>query len=259
MDFAIIIGLLLVVGILFETVGIQDAVTLFFSREAFIVIFGGIIASSLIQYPIRDLISVLGRFKVLFFTSGKSYRDHIVLILRLSHKMHTQGRASLEKDLETINDTFIRHAIELVIANYPPEQIKTMMKEMIENSEKRHEQGIFYFDQMAKFAPGFALVGTLIGLVKLLANISDPKSLGPNMATALVATFYGVTMSNLVFLPLAGRLRVTSYKERIHKEILIEGIVSMAQGELPYVVKEKIMMLVTDKDRDYIKAQAKAS
>lgn len=258
MDISIIIGLGLVLGILLEVIGIKAGANLFFSREAFTVVIGGIFAASFVQYSLKDLGALFVRFKVLFVSQSRHYRDHISLILRLSHKMHTQGRASLEKDLDAINDSFIRHAIELVIANYPPEQIKLMMKEMIENSENRHEQGIFYFEQLAKFAPGFALVGTLIGLVKLLSSISDPKSLGPNMATALVSTFYGVTLSNLVFLPLAGRLRVMSYKERIHKEILVEAIVSMAQGELPYVVKEKIFMLVTDKDREFFKSQEKA-
>ena len=116
----------------------------------------------------------------------------------------------------------------------------------------------YYFEQLAKFAPGFALVGTLIGLVKLLSAISDPKSLGPNMATALVSTFYGVSLSNLVFLPMAGRLRMLSYQERIHKEVLIEGIISIAHGELPYVVREKVFMLVTEKDRNYLKEKEKA-
>ncbi len=258
MDVSIVLGLFVVLGILGVTIG-PDAITgLFFSHEAFAVVFGGILAASLVQYPLRDLGALIVRFKVLFLSSSRGYREHIALLIRLSHKMHTQGRASLEKDLDLIHDSFIKHAVELVIANYPPEQIKLMLKEMIENSEKRHEQGIYYFEQLAKFAPGFALVGTLIGLVKLLSNISDPKSLGPNMATALVSTFYGVTLSNLVFLPMAGRLRVMSYKERIHKEILVEGIVSMAQGELPYVVKEKIFMLVTDKDRAYFKTQEKS-
>ncbi len=258
MDISIILGLFVVFGILGFTIGPQVISGLFFSKEAFVVVIGGIVASSLVQYPIRDLWALVSRFKVLFLSSSKGYREHISLLVRLSHKMHTQGRASLEKDLDTIEDSFIRHAVELVVANYPPEQIKLMMKEMIENSENRHEQGIYYFEQLAKFAPGFALVGTLMGLVKLLSNISDPKSLGPNMATALVSTFYGVTLSNLVFLPMAGRLRVMSYKERIHKEILVEGIVSMAQGELPYVVKEKIFMLVTDKDREYFKSREKS-
>ncbi len=260
MDISIIIGLLIVVGILLDSIVLHtNSVGLFFSKEAFLFVFGGLAAASFVQYSLKDLVELIGRLKVLFFSGGKGYQEHITLLLQLSHKMHTQGRASLEKDVETIKDSFIKHAIDLVIANYPPDQIKLMMKEMIESSEKRHEQGIYYFEQLAKFAPGFALVGTLVGLVKLLSSISDPKSLGPNMATALVSTFYGVTMSNLLFLPLAGRLRVMSYKERIHKEILIEGIISMAQGELPYVVKEKMYMLVTDKDRAALKKLDKAN
>jgi chemotaxis protein MotA len=259
MDISIILGLLIVVGILVETIGIKLGSGLFFSREAFVVVIGGIVAASFIQYPLKDLAQMGSIFKVLFTNQTRNYREDILLLLRLSHKLHTQGRAALEQEVEKIKDAFMRHAMGLIVLNYPPDQIKQMMREMIEGSEKRHGQGIFYLEQLAKFSPGFALVGTLIGLVKLLSNISDPKSLGPNMGTALVSTFYGVTLSNLVFLPMAGRLRVMSYKERLHKEILIEGVLSMAQGELPYVVKEKIFMLVTQKDRTILKKQDKGN
>ncbi len=258
MDISIVLGLLIVVGILFETIGLKTG-GLFFSREAFVVVIGGIFAASFIQYPLKDLRQMLSVSRVLFTNRTRNYREDILLLLRLSHKLHTQGRAALEQEVEKIKDPFMKHAMGLIVLNYPADQIKLMLKEMIESSEKRHGQGIFYFEQLAKFSPGFALVGTLVGLVKLLSNISDPKSLGPNMATALVSTFYGVSLSNLVFLPMAGRLRVTSYKERLHKEILIEGILSMAQGELPYVVKEKVYMLVTHKDRAMLKKQEKGN
>ena len=223
MDFSILIGLLVVVGILFETIGAKNGFQLFFSKEALIVVFGGLVASSMVMFPFRELRKMGLRVKVMFTSRHRNYRKDILTLLRLSHKMHTQGRPALEQELETIPDNFMKHAVNLVVANYPVEQIKLLLKEMIENSEKRHEQGIYYFEQLAKFAPGFALVGTLIGLVKLLSAISDPKSLGPNMATALVSTFYGVSLSNLVFLPMAGRLRMLSYQERIHKEVLIES------------------------------------
>ena len=258
MDFSIVIGLLFIAGILFETIGLGSASRLFFSREAFVIVFGGLFAASFVMLPFRELRTMPIRFLIMFRSKSRNYRQDIVLLLRLSQLMHTRGRGALEQEAEAIKDPFMRHAINLIVAQYPIVEMKHMLHEMIESSENRHEQGIFYVEQLAKYAPGFALVGTLIGLVKLLASISDPKSLGPNMATALVSTFYGVALSNLIFLPMAGRLRMLSYQERIHKEVLIECLVSIASGELPYVVREKIYMLITDSDRKFLDAQEKS-
>ncbi len=258
MDFSIVVGFFVILGILFETIGIGASSKLFLSNEALIIVFGGLLASSFVMFPFRELRTMPARIRIMFRSKSRNYRADILLLLQLSHKIHSQGKASLEQDMDTIKDNFMKHAVNLIVADYPPADMKHMLKEMIETSENRHEQGIFYFEQLAKYAPGFALVGTLIGLVKLLAAISDPKSLGPNMATALVSTFYGVSLANLVFLPMAGRLRMLSYQERIHKEILIECLVAIASGELPYVVREKVYMLVTEADRKFLRSKEKA-
>jgi len=256
MDLSIFLGVSLAVAVLFDAIG--ESRHVFISHEALVVVGCGLLSASLVHFPMSELLELGPRLKVMFFFRKRHYREDILLLLALSHKLHTQGRIAIEQEASQLKDRFMRNAMALIIANYSPEHIKMMLKEMIDNSEKRHEQGIHYFEQLAKYAPGFALVGTLIGLVKLLSNLSDPKSIGPNMGTALVSTFYGVTLSNLVFLPLSGRLRVMSYMERIHKEILIEGIVSMAKGELPYVVREKVYMLVTDKDKKQLLDMEKA-
>jgi len=255
MDPTIIIGLLIVVVVMLETIGIETGLKLFLSKEAGMVVGCGLLATSLINFPAGQLKQIGGWFKKLFFSSSRNYRLDMLLLIKLSFKMNREGRASLESEILNIKDNFLRYAMIQIMNKVDPEQIKLMLKEMIEHSEMRHEQGIHYFEQMAKYAPGLALVGTLIGLVKLLSNLSDPKSIGPNMAIALVSTFYGVSLSNLVFLPMAGRLKVSSYAERTHKEILIEGIISMAKGELPLSTREKIYSLVTEKDRTFLKAR----
>ena len=255
MDPTIIFGFMLVGFILIEAIGINSFIALFLSHEALIVIGCGLLATSLINFPAAQLKHMGGWLKKLFFSSSRNYRLDMLLLIKLSFKMNREGRAALEAEISQIKDTFLRYAMIQVMNKVEPDQIKLMLKEMIEQSEMRHEQGIHYFEQMAKYAPGLALVGTLIGLVKLLSNLDDPKSIGPNMAMALVCTFYGVASSNLIFLPMSGRLKVSSYAERIHKEILIEGIISMAKGELPITIREKIYSLVTEKDRKFLKAR----
>jgi chemotaxis protein MotA len=165
----------------------------------------------------------------------------------------------LEPEIGKIKDNFLRYAMIQIQQKESADHIKLMLNEIIESTENRHEVGILYFEKMAQYAPGLALVGTLIGLVQLLSNLDDPKTIGPNMAVALVSTFYGVGSSNLLFLPMSGRLRVASYAERVHKEILIEGILAIAKGELPVVVREKIYSMVTEADRKYFKKFEKST
>ncbi len=255
MDFTIVFGLIMAVVVVVGTIGIKAATTIFVSHEALTIVFGGLTAATFVQFPWKQIKELIPKIRILFFSKKRDHRKDIILLLKLSKKMHTSGRLTLEKDIDAIPDAFMKHAMQMIMDKVPPEQLKLMLKEMIEHSESRHEQGIYYFEQLAKYAPGFALVGTLIGLVKLLSSLNDPKSIGPNMATALVATFYGVGLSNLVFLPLAGRLRVASYEERIHKEVLIEGLTALANNELPYNIREKIYMIITEKDRVYLKKQ----
>lgn len=252
MDFTIIIGLAIAFGILVKVIGIQASAHLFLSSEALIVVIGGLIAASFVQFPLSQLKELGPRVRVLFFSRKRNYRNDILMLLKMSKKLHQSGHMSFEQDIEAIKDPFMKHALQMVMEKVEPEKIRRMLNEMIDHSEKRHEQGIYYFEQLAKLAPGFALVGTLVGMIKMLSSLQDPQSIGPHMATALVSTFYGVTLSNLIFLPLAGRFRVFSYEERLHKEILIEGIVGMASGDLPYNIFQKINMIVTQKDRAFL-------
>jgi len=253
MDFTIFLGFLVIAGIFYETIISNGNAGLFYSSHAFIVVVGGILAVTLINFPFSQMKMIGVWFRVLFFPKTRNHRADILFLIKMSYQIHRQGLPSLEQNISNTKDNFLRYALIQIQQKTDPVHIRVMLREMVDSSEKRHEMGIHYFEQIAKYAPGLALVGTLLGLVQLLSNLDDPKSVGPNMATALVATFYGVGSSNLIFLPLADRLRVASYAERLHKEILIEGIMAIAKGELPIVVKEKIYSLVTEKDREYLR------
>ncbi|NDC82544.1 hypothetical protein EB093_02630 [bacterium] len=246
------VGFLVVLWIMFELIGVDANAKLFLSKEASVVVVGGLVSATLINFPITQVKKIGSWMKVVFKAPKKDFLEEIALLLRLSQKMSREGRQSLEPEIEKINDGFLKAAMTLVMNRVEPREIKSLLKEMIEQSGSRHEQGIHYFEQMAKYSPGLALIGTLSGLVKLLANVSDPKTIGPNMALALVCTFYGVTSANLIFLPMSGRLKVSSHVEAIHKEQLVEAVVAMASDELPIVVQEKLYMLLTSKDRTLV-------
>ena len=170
-------------------------------------------------------------------------------MIRLASKFRSDSRLALEKELPNISDHFLKHGIELLIDNVDPEEIKKIMQKNITYIQSRHDQGIHFFDQLAQYAPGFGFLGTLIGLVLLLAELDNPSNLGPSMSTALVTTFYGIFLSNLIFLPLAGRLRIASDEEVIQKQMLIEGLECIAKKQTNYMIFEKMSMCLPDKER----------
>ena len=118
--------------------------------------------------------------------------------------------------------------------------------------EKRHAVSAGFFDQMAKYAPGYGLIGTLIGLILLMATLSDPSSLGPSMAIALVTTFYGSFLANVIFTPLSGRLKSSSKQEMLDKELVLIGIKAVSRGESSIIIKETMLMFFSAKDQQLL-------
>ena len=171
--------------------------------------------------------------------------------------MRREGRMSLHAIVPSLSDNFLQSALQLLIDKVKPEDIERIMKDNLSYMQDRHNMGIRFFEQMAKYAPGFGLLGTLIGLILLLAQLDNPKSVGPIMSTALITTFYGVLLSNLMFLPVAGRLRISSNEEIMEKEMVLEGILSIARGESSYIIKEKMLMFLSEKERRTLKTISK--
>jgi Flagellar motor component len=126
------------------------------------------------------------------------------------------------------------------------DELKEICQETISAIEKRHQTAIFFFEQMGKYAPGFGLLGTVVGLIQLLSTLDSPDQLGQGMALALVTTFYGILLANLLFQPIAGRLYALSHYEQRHNEMLMIGILELANGSSALLIKEKMMMVVNN-------------
>jgi chemotaxis protein MotA len=130
--------------------------------------------------------------------------------------------------------------IQLVIDGFSADTVRDIMDLEAEWQRQRHAVGKTMLDQMGTFAPAFGMIGTLVGLVQMLQNLSDPSSIGQGMATALLTTLYGAVMANMIFLPLAGKLDVRAKQEALLRELMIEGIVAIQSGEKPQLIKEKL-------------------
>lgn len=232
------IGLL--VGSFFIVVSIILDGTLknFLNVPSAMIVLGGTIASTLISYSFAQIKSIFPMLKKVFSTQKNNLNDDIEKILNLANAARREGLLSL--DNETYGDPFVQKGIELIVDGTDPELVKEILETDICFTESRHSLGQRVFTTMAQFAPAYGMTGTLIGLINMLRKLENPDSLGPSMAVALVTTFYGVVLANLIFMPIAHKLKLYSEQEILRKEMFIEGILAIQSGENPRIIRDKL-------------------
>lgn len=244
--FGIIIGIVLIaIGIILG----GGEISSYLDPSSALIVLGGVAASTLVRYRPSELRTLWRITRIAFSRKETSPRDVISLIVRLADKARREGLLAMEDDAEEIEDEFLRKGIQLVVDGADPELVKNILAIEIACLEERHRKGHGMFQFMAAVSPAYGMVGTIIGLIIMLSNLSDPSQLGPAMAVALITTFYGIILANLVFLPLAGKLRLRSQEEVLIKEIMTEGILSIQQGENPRIIEEKLMSFLAPAQR----------
>ena len=204
MDITIFVGILLGVGLLLQAIGFENGVKLFLHADSILIVLGGLLGATLVHFPVSQLWKLKSRLIKVFFAKKIDYYEDIKKVVFIVERSKKEGRRALINDIEKIEDHFLKNGLTLIADNVEVEDVKKILRENIDFMDFRHDQGIRFFEQMGKYAPGFGLIGTLIGLILLLAGLNDPKNIGANMSTALVTTLYGIVLSNLVFFPLAG-------------------------------------------------------
>jgi chemotaxis protein MotA len=180
----------------------------------------------------------------------------ISMIVTFSEKARREGLLALEDDLDELEDDFLRKGIQLVVDGTDPEIIRNIMETELNNMQSRHQQGIKIFEDWGALAPAFGMIGTLIGLIIMLANIEDKSAIGPGMSTALITTLYGAVLANLVFIPIANKLLYADAQETLLREIMIEGTLSIQSGDNPRIVKEKLVSFLTPEVRAQVEEES---
>ncbi|TYT76259.1 motility protein A [Desulfobotulus mexicanus] len=236
MDMATLIGIVSAFGLVGLAVFMGGGLLFFFNLQAFLIVVGGTLGATLIHYPVRDLLPVFRRLMRVFFSSGDTGDATVEKLTAMAQKARRDGVLSLEKMIPKETDPFLAEGLQLAVDGVEPAIIREIMLSGLEASGERHEAGAEIFATMGSYAPALGMVGTLIGLIQMLQNLHDPDAIGPGMAVALLTTFYGALLSNLVFLPLAGKLRALDRQEAREKQMLVDGLVSLARGEHPRVL-----------------------
>ena len=252
MDIASLLGLILCFGMvifgIISNAGV-GGVKYFFDAPSAIITFGGAFSAILASTTMADFVGGLKSFSLAIKTTSFDVTAIIRKIIDLSNVARKEGLLSLEEAAGDLEDEFLKKGILLVVDGTDPELVRAIMETELISMNDRHKSNISFWEDVATMGPAWGMIGTLIGLILMLQNMSDPSSIGPSMAVALITTLYGSLLANWVCTPVASKLKTNNNTEMQAKEIMIEGLLSIQAGENPRVIEEKLKSFLAPKDR----------
>jgi len=254
MDLATIIGTILAFSLVIMAIIMGGTLDAFINLPSLLIVVGGTIGATAINYPLKDILKVIKVVKnAIFCKDSVNFSELISNFLKMADKARREGILSLEGFIKDSHDEFLKYGLRLCVDGVEPQSIKQILEKDIKSSSERHELGVNIFLSMGSYAPAFGMIGTLIGLVQMLAKLDDPSNIGPAMAVALITTFYGALLANAVFLPIAGKLKTKSEEEIFVKKIMLEGIMGISNGDNPMILEQKLNTFLPSKERVFLK------
>ncbi len=249
MDIATLIGIVLSFGLVISALVIGGNPAIFISIPSMLIVLGGTLGATLVNYPLSEMLGVVGVFKNVFFSSLESPHAIIEKFMEYANRARREGILSLEPIIKELDDEYLKKGLQLTVDGLEPQSIQEIMETEITYLESRHGTGADIMGAFAAFAPAMGMIGTVIGLVQMLQTMDDPSTIGPAMAVALITTFYGAVLANLVFIPMQGKLKQRSKEEVLLKEMVLEGILAISKGENPRIIEEKLSSFMPPKQR----------
>lgn len=222
----------------------------FVDAPSIFVVIGATIGAIFVAHPMSQISSIFTYFKKLISYPLDNPAELINKLVRYAELARKNGILALDGATDEGDDPFMAKGLQLAVDGIDPDQIKETMESELTYLQERHATGKGLFNNIGKYAPAFGMVGTLIGLVMMLKNLSDFNAIGPKMAVALITTFYGAVISNLFFLPAADKLTIRDAQEKLNKEIIINGVLSIQAGDNPRMVEQKLKVYLPPSLRD---------
>ena len=218
--------------------------------SAVIIVFGGTMGATIVGIPM-DQIKNIPKWIIIAFTDKTMNGENMYhMLVRFSEKARQEGLLSLESDLSGVDDEFLRQGMQLVIDGTDPDITRSILEANLAVQEVRHKIGIGFFEAAGGYSPTMGIIGTVMGLVHVLGNLSDVAKLASSIAAAFLATLYGVALANVLYLPIANKLKYRDKKESAVKEMVLDGIISIQSGENPAILKEKLRTHLGDIPED---------
>ncbi len=247
MDLGTIIGLAGGGGLILAAIFMGGSLGMFIDIPSILIVIGGSGFTGFIRFAIPDVINISKVVMKAFLYKAESPEQTIEDMLKYAKIAKSEGLIALEK--EKPEDEYAARALQFLSDGIDEGLIEAMLRKEIKMMADRHKVGQEFFSELAGAAPAFGMVGTLIGLVQMLGNMSDPSSIGPSMAIALLTTLYGAIIANLVYLPIAYKLEYRSEEEKGNKLIILEATIGITRGTPPMVLEESLKIFLDPKAR----------
>lgn len=250
MDLGTVIGLVLSIGAVLVSVIMEGGhLGALVNPSAALIVFGGTLGATAVSVSLKQLINLPKITMHAFLSRIADPRDAIELLVSLAQKARREGILALEQELDSLEDDFIKRGIQLVVDGSDPDVVRETMETEIAAMQERHKAGAEVYMTMGGFAPTLGIIGTVMGLVHMLGKLSDPGTMGPAIAAAFIATLYGVSSANLIYLPLASKLQLRSKEEAAICEMMLQGILSLQAGGSPRALEDRLRAYLSPDQR----------
>jgi len=250
MDLTSIVGILLTIGLLVGAMAMGVGIGPYIDMPSILIVFGGTIGTILIGFKPDQLKKFVKIFLVAIKPPQINPKETIKKIVEYATKARKEGILGIEGDLQNEEDEFLKKGLTLAVDGVEPETVREILENDIEQMSSRHADNASIFGQIAGFAGAMGMIGTLIGLVAMLLNMSDPAAIGPAMAVALLTTLYGAVIGNIFGTPIENILNLRNKEEVLLKTIILEGIMAIQAGDNPRNIETKLFAFLKPTDRE---------
>jgi len=255
------IGGLIAAGVIVTIVMVMDGgspAELFTAPQAILLTVGGAFIATLISYPVKSLGLIPKWFAIAFKGQNLNTMEAIDAITRMADKARREGLLALEEESKKTDDEFMRKGLMMVVDGMDPEQVRGILELEIKHMRERHAQGYGFFNAAGGYGPTMGIIGTVMGLISVLQELSNPGELGHSIAVAFLATLWGILSANVFWLPIGNKLSNKSEAEAAYRHLVVEGILALQAGENPRVVHDKLLAFIPPKERQAEGAPAAA-
>ena len=244
-------------GVLLAVVGIVAGLLLeggnlgqIFQPTAAMIVFGGTLGAVLLQFPLSTVIEAFRRLVHVFFQPREQQMKLIELLVGFANKARRSGVVSLDADLQTIEEPFLRQALTLAVDGTEPSELRKIMSLSLDTRSEGEDRVPAVFESAGGFSPTIGILGAVLGLIQVMQHLDKIEEVGKGIAVAFVATIYGVGAANLFFLPAAGKLRIRVREEHQRREMMLEGVISILEGINPRMLEVKLSGFLEEREQD---------
>jgi chemotaxis protein MotA len=242
MDLTTVFGLVLGLGAVLISFLMEGGhISALFQAPAMILVIFGTFGAATITTSYTQLLTIPKLMKVVFLEKKLNPQELIDVIFDLAQKSRKNGLLSLEKELGHVKDSFLKKAIQLAVDGFETNKIREILEIEVAYIEERHKVGAVFFQKLGGFSPTLGIIGTVLGLIHALSRLDNSQNMAASIASAFIATLWGVALANLIYLPIADKLKLKHQDEALYLEIISEGVISLAMGDNPRVIKMKLL------------------